>query len=107
MAYLQDRCKSLLVEIAAEKHARLAFGVSCLVLTVMGAALGIIYKSGHLLTAFGISFIPAAFCLITMFTGKHIAENSTSITGGLAFMWSGILLVAVLNLLLFRGLTRT
>ena len=104
---LHDKCKSLLVEIAAEKHSRLAFGVSCIVLTLMGTALGIVFKSGHLLTAFGISFVPAAFCLITLFTGKHIAENSSDLSGGLIFMWSGIGLVSILNLFLYRGLTRT
>ncbi len=104
---LHDKCNSLLIEIAAEKHSRLAFGVSCIVLTIMGTALGIVFKSGHLLTAFGISFVPAAFCLITLFTGKHIAENSSDLSGGLIFMWSGIGLVTILNLFLYRGLTRT
>ena len=104
---LHDRCQRLLIDIAAEKHSRLAFGVSCIVLTIMGTALGIVFKSGHLLTAFGISFVPAVFCLITLFTGKHIAENSGDLSGGLVFMWSGILLVSILNLFLFRGLTRT
>ncbi|MBN2064424.1 MAG: LptF/LptG family permease [Sedimentisphaerales bacterium] len=104
---LWQLCRALLIEIAAEKHSRLAFGVSCVILTVMGAALGIIFKSGHLLTAFGISFIPAAFCLITMFSGKHVAENSANLAGGLLFMWSGVLLVTILTLFLYRGLTRS
>lgn len=104
---LWQSCRNLLIEIAAEKHSRLAFGVSCVILTIMGAALGIIFKSGHLLTAFGISFVPAVFCLITMFTGKHIAESSSSLASGLFFMWSGIILVSILTLWLYRGLTRS
>ncbi len=104
---LKNACRSLQIEIAAEKHSRLAFGVSCVILTVMGAGLGIIFKSGHLLMAFGISFIPAVFCLVTMFTGKHIAESSTDMTVGLIFMWSGVVLVAALDVLMYRKLSKT
>ena len=72
---LRNECVKLISEITAEKHSRLAFGVSCMVLTLMGSVLGIVFRSGHLLTAFGVSFIPAALCLITIFTGKHSQDR--------------------------------
>jgi len=105
--YLQKECNSLKVEIMAAKHSRLAFGVSCVVLVLMGAALGIIFRSGHLLTAFGISFIPAALCLITIFTGKHIAEQADQGVGaGLIFLWSGIVIVGGANVVVYRALLK-
>jgi len=104
---IQKQCRELSAEIRAELHTRLAFGVSCIVLVLTGAALGIIFRSGHLLTAFGVSFIPATFCLITIFTGKHIAEqNPGDITGGIVFLWSGIVTVAALNLVIYKLLLK-
>ncbi len=104
---LKEECLLLNSEISAELHSRLAFGISCVILTLMGAALGIIFRSGHLLTAFGVSIGPAAFCLITIFTGQHIAENHTSgFNSGLIFLWSGIATVALGNFIMYRKLTK-
>jgi len=104
---IKGQCLELSAEIRAELHTRLAFGVSCIVLVLTGAALGIVFRSGHLLTAFGISFIPATFCLITIFTGKHIAEqNPADITGGIVFLWSGIVTVAAINLVIYKLLLK-
>ena len=97
----------LLLEINIEIHSRLAFGVCCVVLVLLGAALGILCRSGHLLTAFGISCIPASVCLITIFTGKHIAEQSgMSLQLGILFLWSGIAIVAVVNILVYKHLLK-
>jgi len=104
---LRRDCHELGIEIAVELHSRLAFGLSCIVLVLMGTALGIVFRSSHLLTAFGISFVPAALCLITIFTGKHIAEQSNSgVAGGIFFLWSGIAVVFIADLLLYRKLLK-
>jgi len=104
---LQEECRRLHVEIEIEIQTRLAFGVSCVALVLLGTALGIVFRSGHLLTAFGVSFIPAAFCLITIFTGKHLAEKSDMpLELGILFLWSGILIVALLNLFIYRSLLK-
>ena len=104
---LRERCKSLGVEITVELHSRLGFGVSCVVLVLLGAALGIVFRSGHLLTAFGLSFVPAALCLITLFTGKHIAEqNPDNMYLGVAFLWSGIMATAAANVVIYRRLIK-
>ena len=106
-AELREECADLAVEIAMERHSRLAFGVSCVVLVLLGAALGIVFRSGHLLTAFGVSFLPAAVCLITIFTGKHIAEdNAGGITLGIMFLWSGIVAVAIANTIIYKTILR-
>jgi lipopolysaccharide export LptBFGC system permease protein LptF len=104
---IQEDCGELLSEIRAEKHSRLAFGVSCVALVLLGVALGIVFRSGHLLTAFGVSFIPAALCLITIFTGKHIAEqNEVTMNTGITFLWSGIFAVMLVNVILYRNLLK-
>jgi len=101
--YLRTECQQLGVDIKAEMHARLAFGISCVVLVLMGVALGIIFRSSHLLTAFGVSFIPAVLCLITIFTGKHIAEqNPDDITMGIIFLWSGLFVVAGATVMVYK-----
>jgi len=104
---LKDECTELDTDIRVELHARLAFGVGCVALVLLGAALGILFRSSHLLTAFGISFIPAAMCLITIFTGKHIAEgNSTHPEGGIVFLWAGIAVVIAANGIIYKTLFR-
>lgn len=104
---LKNDCDKLEVEIDVERHCRLAFGISCIVLVLFGAALGVMLRSAHLLTAFGISFIPAALCLITIFTGKHIAEQSAAgSAAGIAFLWSGIVAVSVANFVVYKVLLR-
>ncbi len=105
--FILKECRKLGAEITAELHSRLAFGVCCVVLTLMGAGLGMVFRSSHLLTAFGISFIPTALCLITIFTGKHLAEQNIDKMGfGLAFLWAGIVIVTAIDSLLYRKLTR-
>ena len=104
---LKKTCRKLNAEIEIELQARLAFGVSCIVLVLLGAALGIVMRSGPFLSAFGMSFVPAVLCLATIFTGKHIAEQSSdSITAGILFLWSGILALVVANLVIYRKLMK-
>lgn len=104
---LRDKSRMLQVEIQVDKHSRLALGVSCVVLVLMGAALGIRFRSSHLLTAFGVGFIPAAVCMLTISTGKQLAEqHPENILGGILFLWAGIFLVIISNFWLYRTLLR-
>ena len=107
LGHLKQRCAKLDVAITVELHLRLAFGVSCIVLVMLGAALGILLKSGHVLAAFGISFIPATLCLMLIFTGQHIAEQSPDNLGvGLAYLWSGIVTVGLIDWAVYWKLFR-
>ena len=78
-------------------HERLAFSVSVLVLVILGAALGIIFRGSHVMTTFGISFVPLLFVLITIVMGKQMSHNITTHGLGIAVMWSGIVVVTVLD----------
>lgn len=99
-------------EIEAEIHSRLVFGIGCIVLILMAIALGIIYKGGHLLTAFGISSIPAAFLIVFMMMGKNLTKNIVKNTGqmsmnGIFIMWLGLIILTVLAIWIYRKLLRT
>ena len=76
---------------------RLAFSVSVFVLVILGAALGIIFRGSHVMAAFGISFVPLLFVIIMIVMGKQMAHNAATHGSGLLLMWSGILVVAGLD----------
>ncbi|MCH7926122.1 MAG: LptF/LptG family permease, partial [Planctomycetes bacterium] len=83
--------------IAATISERFAFSISVFVLVILGAALGIILRGTHAVTAFGVSFIPSLFVIITIVMGKQMAYNATTPVLGLLVMWSGIAVVAGLD----------
>ena len=74
-------------------HSRLAFSVSVFVLVILAAALGIIFRGAHVLTAFGIAFVPALFVIVTIVAGRQMAEKAGTTTAGLLLLWSGIAVV--------------
>ena len=85
-------------KIAAVVHERMAFSVSVCVLVILGAALGIALRGSHVLTAFGISFVPMLLVIVTIVMGKQLAQNPGTTWQGLLLMWSGIAVVALLDL---------
>jgi len=96
---LKWKIADTLAEIEAEMHSRLAFGVGCVPMIMIGIALGIILKGGHLLTAFGASCIPAAVLMVAVLMGKNIAKNPGAPgAAGIAAMWVGFGLLVLLAL---------
>jgi len=94
-------------EIGAETHSRLVFGVGCVTLIMIGIALGIILKGGHLLTAFGASATPALALISCIIMGKNVAENpSSTVIFGIPMMWAGLIILSILGLELYRRLLR-
>jgi lipopolysaccharide export LptBFGC system permease protein LptF len=83
--------------IVGAMNERLAFSVSVLVLVILGAALGIIFRGAHVMTAFGISFVPTLFVIVTIVTGKQMSHNAGTYGLGISVMWSGIVVVAALD----------
>jgi len=97
------------LEIKAEIHSRLVFGIGCITLILIGTELGIRFRGGHLLTAFGISSIPAAALLIFIMMGKNITKNQMSVAGadfGVAIMWIGLLSLSIVAFILYRKLLK-
>jgi lipopolysaccharide export LptBFGC system permease protein LptF len=106
---LDRKIRVTLFEIKAEIHSRLIFGIGCITLIFIGIGLGIRFRGGHLLTAFGISSIPAAALLVFIMMGKNITQNQRSIIGadlGVGFMWAGLMLLTAFALMLYRKLQK-
>jgi hypothetical protein len=100
--------------IYSEIHARLSFAVSCLILVIVGCALGMMFKSGNFLTAFAISVAPALLCIALIATGQHTAEDvpwnlqnfHNGLMAGITLIWSGNVMVLILAVVLMWRLQR-
>lgn len=104
---LNNRIRKTLVEIKAETHSRLVFGIGCLPLIMIGIGLGIIKKGGHLLSAFGVSALPAGMLIVCIMMGKNITKNPGSkISFGLVLMWFAIILLCLLMMEIYRRLLK-
>ena len=112
LAMLQKRIarklRSTTNEISSEMHSRLVMGLGCTILILIGIALGIMLKGGHLLSSFGISSIPAGTLIVFIMAGKDLTKNpSTPTITGSIVMWAGLLILTILALGLFRKLLKT
>ena len=107
---LDDKIWLTRKDINSEIHSRLVFGLGCITLILTAIALGIIFRGGHLLSAFGASAIPAGILIIFLMSGKELAktQNRNMPNGtGILVMWSGLILLSVLTCWIYRKLTRT
>jgi lipopolysaccharide export LptBFGC system permease protein LptF len=106
---MNKKIRTTFLQIKAEIHSRLVFGIGCIALILIGTELGIRFRGGHLLTAFGISSIPAAALLIFIMMGKNITKNQHSSVGadmGVILMWSGLALLTIISIVLYRKLLK-
>jgi len=105
---MDKRIHKTFLQIKAEIHSRLVFGIGCISLILIGTELGIRFKGGHLLTAFGLSSIPAAALLIFIMTGKNLTKNQLSIAAdtGVAIMWIGLAILTIISFILYRKLLK-
>ena len=101
-------------DIVVESNSRLSFAISCLILTFVGCALGMMFRSGNFLTAFAVSFIPALIAITLIVAGQRVggslplqypkAENPIQL--GLMLCWAGNAANAVLAAVLWWRLQR-
>jgi hypothetical protein len=100
--------------IHSEMHSRASFAVSCLILVIVGCALGMMFKSGNFLTAFAISVVPALMCIALIVTGANVSNSvpwklanfQNPLNTGLALIWSGNAAVLVMAVVLMTKLQR-
>jgi lipopolysaccharide export LptBFGC system permease protein LptF len=104
---LENKIRKTAVQITAEIHSRLSFGIGCIPLIMIGIGLGIIKKGGHLLSAFGASSIPAAVLIVCIISGKNIIENLGSLPKtGMTLIWAGPVLLVLLVAVIYHGLLK-
>jgi lipopolysaccharide export LptBFGC system permease protein LptF len=94
---LQRKIQKTLVEIKSEIHSRLVFGIGCVAMILIGIGLGIIKRGGHMLSAFGVSCVPAVVLIVCIMSGKQLTENLGAQTfSGVAIMWVGLVFLSLL-----------
>jgi lipopolysaccharide export system permease protein len=104
---LQIYIQNAVVQIIAEIHTRLVFGVGCIPLILIGIGLGIILRGGHLLSAFGASAVPACLLVICLMMGKNVANNSgVGLWAGVEIMWGGFVVIVLLASVILRKLLK-
>ena len=104
---LQREIRKTLAEIAAELHSRLVFGIGCVPMILIGIGLGIMKKGGHLLSAFGVSCVPAGVLIVAIISGKHVTENLGSQSfSGMILMWAGLVFLSLLAVGLYCKLLK-
>ncbi len=104
---LQKRIWNTLAEIKAELHTRLVFGIGCIPVILIGIGLGIILKGGHLLSAFGVSSVPAAVLIVCIMMGKNITKNPGAQAGsGIILMWAALVFLSLLAVVIYRKLLK-
>ncbi len=100
------RVPKLWRETLGEVHGRLAYGVGCFLMVAFGAALGIIFRGGQVISAFALSMIPAATLIIIVIMGKQLLSQDIEAWQGVAVIWSGVVLLAAANLVAYWRLAR-
>lgn len=107
IAGLDRKKQKTILQIRAEIHTRLVFGIGCVPMILIGIGLGIIKKGGHLLSAFGASCIPAAVLIVCIIAGKQVTENAgVTVVSGVTIIWSGLFFLLILAAGIYRSLTR-
>jgi len=93
--HLAELAGGLRSKALAEMHGRYAMIVTCVLLVILGAALGLRFRYGHILTAFFISMGPALFAIFAILMGTKLVRGNPEDMHALTWIvWSGNIVVA-------------
>jgi lipopolysaccharide export LptBFGC system permease protein LptF len=92
----------ILSEIRAELHGRAAYGLSCFLMVAMGAALGLMFKGGQLISAVALAAIPGSTVTLMILMGKELVTNpDVPPPLGVGAIWLGVVLLLIANAVLY------
>lgn len=98
----------LMAKVDAEIHQRLAYGVNCFLMVMLGTALGLLFRGGQTLAAVAITAVIVMVVACSMLMGRQLIEDSVSsslrnqtlLNGrlwGVVMIWGGIVAMALAN----------
>ena len=88
-------------------HGRVAFSISCVLLVMLGGALGLIFRGGQVIVAFATTVAPASAVFVTIIMGKKMVQNPDApMAMGLGAIWSGIVLLGAATAWIYLYLAR-
>ena len=96
-------------EAEGEIHGRLAYGIACLLMVSFGAALGLIFRGGQIVSAFALSVIPAATVIIVIIMGKQLLSqppDKVPTVAGVGAIWGGVVALLIANVVVYWRLGR-
>ncbi len=97
--------ESTISKCVAEIHSRLAYSGNALVLLLLGAGLGIIFRGGHFVSAFGLSFIPMMVVVVLIMMGKQLS-TSGAVQAGIVVIWLGLAIVVLADVIVMGKFLR-
>jgi lipopolysaccharide export LptBFGC system permease protein LptF len=98
--------------VIAEINMRAAYGLSCFGMVAMGAALGLLFRGGQIISAFALTMVPSALVLCLAVAGKEMIRNpkvgttAAGMTTGLSVMWSGPIALMLACVVVYALLVR-
>lgn len=94
-------------QILSEFQSRASFAFSCIVLVILGTALGIILQGRNPLAVFVIGVVPAMILVLLINTGREmIARTPNSDIPGTVVIWAGNAIILILNVVIYSRLLK-
>lgn len=84
---LIEKVQQKATQVVSLIHFRSAMAVSGVCLVMVAAMLGMVFRGSHVLTAFGVSCLPALVVTIAIMAGRNLAEYPSMSKLGLSIMW--------------------
>lgn len=101
---LERRIANVRREIVGVQHERIALPAACLIMTLLGAIMGLRLHQSLPLPVYLWSFFPALFCVISISGGASVAKDNAPM--GVAVLWTGVGLLAAFTGYAFVQLRR-
>lgn len=103
-AKLKQRVDDTRNEVVSKMHERVAMSLTCVLMVVLGAIVGMRRGDSLPLQVYMWGFFPATIAMVTIGAGQSLASQTGS--GGLYLLWGGVAMLLVVLTLEYRQLCR-